>query len=44
MNAQSQTTGLLMNINEDAMQVISYDLNGIDLATGEATGTGSWIS
>ena len=43
VNAQSQTTGLLMNINEDAMQVISYDLNGIDLATGEATGTGSWI-
>lgn len=43
VNAQSQTTGLLMSINEDAMEVISYDLNGMDKETGEPGGVGTWI-
>ena len=32
-----------MAINEDAMQVISYDLNGVDLETGNIAGHGSWV-
>ena len=43
VNAQTETTGLLMSINEDAMEVISYDLNGIDVETGQINGKGSWI-
>ena len=43
VNAQSQTTGLLMAVNEDAMEVISYDLNGMDKETGEPGGVGAWI-
>lgn len=43
VNAYTESTGVLMSINEDAMQIISYDKNGIDLATGETTGQGSWI-
>ena len=43
MNAQSETTGLIMNINEDAMAVVTYDLNGIDIKTGSELGRGAWI-
>ena len=43
VNAQTESTGLLMSINEDAMQVISYDLNGVDLETGNIAGHGSWV-
>lgn len=43
VNAQTESTGLLMAINEDAMQVISYDLNGVDLETGNIAGHGSWV-
>lgn len=43
VNAYTESTGVLMSINEDAMQIVSYDKNGIDLATGEPTGHGSWI-
>lgn len=43
VNAQTETTGVLMAVNKDALQVISYDLNGIDTTTGEETGVGSWI-
>lgn len=43
VNAQSETTGLVMSINEDAMGVISYDLNGVDLETGNELGRGAWI-
>lgn len=43
VNAQTESTGVLMSINEDAMQLISYDKNGVDLATGIATGRGAWI-
>lgn len=43
INSQTETTGLLMSINEDAMQVISYDLNGVDVETGSTTGRGAWV-
>lgn len=43
VNAQTESTGILMTINEDAMQVISYDKNGVDLTTGQQTGTGCWV-
>ena len=43
VNSQSETTGLLMSVNEEAMDVISYDLNGMDLATGDELGRGAWI-
>ena len=43
VNAQSETSGLIMNINEDAMDVITYDLNGADVETGSELGRGSWI-
>lgn len=43
INAQTETTGLLMAVNEDAMQVVSYDLNGVDAETGNTTGRGSWV-
>ena len=43
VNAQSETTGLIMNINEDAMAVVTYDLNGIDVETGSELGRGAWI-
>lgn len=43
VNAQTESTGVLMSINEDAMQVISYDKNGVDLTTGQQTGTGCWV-
>lgn len=43
VNAQTESTGLLMTINEDAMEVIAYDLNGMDVETGQEIGTGCWI-
>lgn len=43
VNAQTEATGLLMAINEDAMEVIAYDKNGMDKETGEVGGTGTWI-
>lgn len=43
VNAQVESTGLLMTINEDAMEVISYDLNGMDVEKGQEVGTGCWI-
>ena len=43
VNAQVETTGLLMSINEEAMEVVSYDLNGIDNPTGQQYGKGAWI-
>lgn len=43
VNSQTESTGLLMSVNEDAMQVISYDLNGVDVERGQANGTGTWI-
>ena len=43
VNAVTEQTGLLMAINEDAMQVIAYDKNGVDTVTGEETGTGAWV-
>ena len=33
----------MMALNEDAFQNISYDKNGVDIETGEMTGTGTWI-
>lgn len=43
VNANTEQTGLLMSINEDALQVISYDKNGVDLDTGDMTGKGTWV-
>jgi hypothetical protein len=43
VNAVTERTGLLMSINEDAFQVLSYDKNGVDVETGEETGVGTWI-
>ena len=43
VNAVTERTGLLMSINEDAFQVISYDKNGVDVETGEQTGKGTWV-
>jgi len=43
VNAVTERTGLLMSINEDALQVISYDKNGVDVEVGEQTGTGQWV-
>jgi hypothetical protein len=43
VNSQAAQTGLIMSINEDAMSVISYDLNGMDVETGNELGTGAWI-
>lgn len=43
VNAQTERTGLLMSINEDAFQVISYDKNGVDVEEGETTGVGTWV-
>ena len=43
VNAATERTGLLMSINEDALQVISYDKNGVDNVLGNHNGVGSWI-
>lgn len=43
VNANTERTGLLMSINEDALQVISYDKNGVDIETGNEQGTGTWV-
>lgn len=43
VNAQTEQTGLLMSINEDAMQIVSYDKNGVDVETGNENGIGSWV-
>lgn len=43
VNANTERTGLLMSVNEDALQVISYDKNGVDIETGNENGTGSWV-
>lgn len=43
VNAVTERTGLMMSINEDAFQTISYDKNGVDIETGETTGRGCWI-
>lgn len=43
VNANTERTGLLMSVNEDALQVISYDKNGIDNPTGNETGKGLWV-
>jgi len=43
VNAQTEITGVLMSINEEAMEIISYDLNGMDVETGNMSGKGSWI-
>lgn len=43
INAVTERTGLLMSINEDALQVISYDKNGVDVEVGCKQGTGSWV-
>lgn len=43
VNAVTERTGLLMSINEDALQVISYDKNGVDVETGNKNGVGTWI-
>ena len=43
VNAMSESTGLIMNINEDAMAVVTYDLNGVDIETGSELGRGAWI-
>lgn len=43
VNANTEQTGLLMSVNEDALQVISYDKNGIDNPTGNKNGRGTWI-
>lgn len=43
VNAHTESSGLLMAVNEDAMQVISYDFNGMDKETGDVTGKGCWV-
>ncbi len=43
VNANTERTGLLMSVNEDALQVISYDKNGVDVETGNENGTGTWV-
>ena len=43
VNSQAESTGLLMSINEDAMDVIAYDLNGVDVESGSELGRGAWI-
>lgn len=43
VNAATERTGLLMSINEDALQVISYDKNGVDNELGNQNGYGSWV-
>ena len=43
VNAVTERTGLMMALNEDAFQNISYDKNGVDIETGETTGKGCWI-
>ena len=43
VNANTERTGLLMSVNEDALQVISYDKNGVDIETGNENGTGTWV-
>lgn len=49
VNAATERTGLLMSINEDALQVISYDKNGVDNEVGKQNddgslkGVGSWV-
>lgn len=43
VNANTERTGLLMSVNEDALQVISYDKNGVDIETGNKNGTGTWV-
>ena len=43
VNAVTERTGLLMSINEDALQVISYDKNGVDIEVGCQQGKGSWV-
>lgn len=43
VNANTERTGLLMSVNEDALQVISYDKNGVDVETGNEDGTGTWV-
>ena len=43
INANTERTGILMSINEDAFQIINYDKNGIDNETGNLTGKGTWI-
>lgn len=44
VNASTEQTGLLMAINEDAMQIIAYDKNGVDVETGNENGTGTWVT
>lgn len=43
VNAATERTGILMALNEDALQVISYDKNGVDRENGDITGNGAWI-
>ena len=43
VNSVTERTGLMMALNEDAFQNISYDKNGVDIETGETTGKGCWI-
>lgn len=43
VNAVTERTGLMMSINEDAFQTISYDKNGVDIETGDTTGKGTWV-
>lgn len=43
VNAATERTGILMSINEDALQVISYDKNGVDVESGNQNGIGTWI-
>ena len=43
VNAQTELTGVLMAINEDALQIINYDLNGVDINTGDESGVGAWV-
>ena len=43
VNAVTERTGLLMSVNEDALQVISYDKNGVDVEVGCKQGKGTWV-
>lgn len=42
VNNNTEVTGLLMSLNEDALQVLNYDYNG-SADEGEETGSGCWF-
>lgn len=42
VNNSTEVTGLMMSLNEDALQVLNYDYNGV-ADEGEETGSGCWF-